>query len=155
MNIKMGKISIGDIFEITTPKGRAYLHYVHKDKATGELIRVLHGIYSERPMNFDNLAAGDERYYISFPLAAAVRQKIVVPVGHYPASNFGKPKLMRIKHNIRGEFLGWYIVDTETWQRKLLKNLSEEQKKLSPWGVWNDTLLIENLVNDWSLDKWV
>ena len=61
---------------------------------------------------------------------------------------------MRTEHNIRGEFLGWHIVDTETWQRQLVKTLSPEQKKLSPWGIWNDTLLIENLVNDWSLEKW-
>jgi len=150
----MAKIKIGDIFEINTPRGMAYLHYIHKDGVTGELIRVLQGLYSERPANFDELAASQERYIISFPLSAAAKQKIVESVGYYPASNFSKPKLMRTKHNVRGEFLGWYLVDTETWHRQLVKTLSVEQKKLSPWGIWNDTLLIENLVNDWSLENW-
>ena len=150
----MARIKIGDIFEINTPEGKSYLHYVHKDNATGELIRVLQGLYSERPANFDKLAASEERYIISFPLSAATKQKIVEPVGYYPASNFNKPKLMRTEHNIRGEFLGWHLVDTETWHRQLVKTLSPEQKKLSPWGIWNDTLLIENLVNDWSLENW-
>lgn len=150
----MARIKLGDIFEISTPKGKAYLHYIHKDSVTGELIRVLKGFYSERPANLDKLAASEERYIISFPLSAATKQKIVEVVGNYSTSNFSKPKLMRTEHNIRGEFLGWHIVDTETWQRQLVKTLSSEQKKLSPWGLWNDTLLIENLANDWSLEKW-
>lgn len=150
----MARIKVGDIFELNTPKGKAYLHYVHKDSVTGELIRVLQGLYSERPANLDKLAASEERYIISFPLTAATKQNIVERVGNYSTSNFSKPKLMRTEHNIRGEFLGWHLVDTETWQRQLVKTLSPEQKKLSPWGLWNDTLLIENLVSDWSLEKW-
>lgn len=151
----MAKIKVGDIFEINTPKGKAYLHYINKDPITGELIRVLQGLYSERPVNFNELASLKERYIISFPLTAATKQKIVEPVGSYSASDFSKPKLMRTEHNVRGEFLGWYIIDTDTWQRQLVKILTPEQKKLSPWGIWNDTLLIENLTNDWSLEKWV
>ncbi|CAG0988535.1 hypothetical protein METP2_02424 [Methanosarcinales archaeon] len=150
----MARIKLGDIFEINTPKGKAYLHYIHKDSVTGELVRVLQGLYSERPANLDKLADSEERYIVSFPLTAATKQKIVEPVGNYPTSNYSKPKLMRTEHNIRGEFLGWHLVDTETWQRQLVKTLTSEQKKLSPWGLWNDTLLIENLVNDWSLEKW-
>ncbi len=61
---------------------------------------------------------------------------------------------MRTEHNVKGEFLGWHIIDTHTWQRQLVKNLTPEHKQLSPWGIWNDTLLIENLVNDWDLEKW-
>lgn len=150
----MARIKVGDIFEINTPKGKAYLHYIHKDITTGELIRVLPGLYPERPANLNELAGLKERYMVSFPLAAANKRKIVEPVSFYPADNFSKPKFMRTEHNVRGEFLGWHIVDTGNWQRQLVKDLSSEQKKLSPWGIWNDTLLIENLVNDWSLENW-
>lgn len=62
---------------------------------------------------------------------------------------------MRSEHNVRDESLGWQIIDTDTWHRQLVKDLSAEQKKLSDWGTWNDTLLIEDLVSDWSLEKWV
>lgn len=151
----MARIKVGNIFEINTPKGKAYLHYIHKDPVTGELIRVLQGLYSERPANFNELVGLKERYIISFPLTAATKQKIVESVGFFLASDFSKPKLMRTEHNVRGEFLGWHIVNTDTWQRQLVETLTPEQKKLSPWGIWNDTLLIENLVNDWSLEKWV
>jgi hypothetical protein len=150
----MAKIKIGDIFEIKTPKGNAFLHYIYKDKTTGDLVRVLSGLYSEKPNNFDVLANLPEKYMVFFPLLAAAKKKIVEPVGYFPADNFKKPKFMRTQHNVRGEFLGWHIVDTETWQRQLVKNLTDEQKQLSPWGIWNDTLLIENLMNDWSLKSW-
>lgn len=90
---------------------------------------------------------------IYFPLSTANKQKIVEKVGSY-LSKFEKPKYMRTEHIVKGEFLGWYIVNTDTWQRQLVKSLNSEQKQLSPWGIWNDTLLVENLVTDWSLEKW-
>jgi hypothetical protein len=150
----MARIKEGDIFEINTPNGKAYLHYIYKDNTTGDLIRVLPGLYSERPANFDKLAGSKERYMVYFPLSAANKQNIIEHVGHYPVDNFKKPKYMRTEHIVKGEFLGWHIIDTETWQRQLVKTLTPEQKQLSPWGIWNDTLLIENLVDDWELEKW-
>lgn len=150
----MRRIKVGDIFEISTPKGKAYLHYIYKDKMTGDLIRVLPGLYSDRPDSLDKLAGSKESFMVSFPLSAAYKQKIVAHVSYYAADSFEKPKYMRTEHIVRGEFLGWHIIDTETWQRQLVKTLTPEQKKLSPWGIWNDTLLIENLVDDWSLEKW-
>ena len=150
----MMKIKLGEIFEINTHRGKAYLHYIYKDKTMGDLIRVLQGLHFERPASFDKLAAFKEMYMVFFPLSAANRRKIVEQVGYFPSDNFEKPKYMRSEHIVNGEFLGWHIIDTDTWQRKLVKNLTTEQKKISPWGVWNDTLLIENLTNDWNLEKW-
>jgi hypothetical protein len=150
----MTNIKLGDIFEINTPKGKSYFHYIYHDKSLGDLIRVLPGLYSERPANFDKLAGSKEKYMIFFPLSAANRRRIVENMGHYPVDNFEQPQYMRSEHIVRGEFLGWHIINTKTWERQLVKTLTPEQKKLSPWGIWNDVLLIENLVDDWSLEKW-
>ena len=150
----MVRIKVGDIFEINTRKGKAYLHYINKESTTGELIRVLPGLYSDRPANFNELAALKEKYMVSFPLSAAYKKGIIELVSSCSTLSFSKPKFMRTEHNIRGEFLGWHIVNTDNWQRQLIKSLTTEQKKLSPWGIWNDTLLIERLENDWSLEKW-
>jgi hypothetical protein len=150
----MRRIQIGDIFEINTSKGKAYLHYIHNNKLEGAVIRVLQGLYSERPEKFEELVTSEERYIISFPLSVATKRKIVENVGHYPASNFSVPRIMRSTHKIGNEFIGWFLIDCETNQRRLVKSLTPEQKKLSPWGIWNDTLLIERLENDWSLDNW-
>ena len=29
------------------------------------------------------------------------------------------------------------------------------QKELSPWGIWNDTLLIERMMEGWTPEKWI
>jgi hypothetical protein len=150
----VAKIKLGDIFEIVTPIGKAYLHYIYKDQSIGDMIRVLPGVYSERPDSFDQIAGSKERYMVFFPVSAANKRKIIEQVGYYPATGFTKPDYMRTEHTVRGEFLGWHIINTETWQRQLVKKLSSEQKELSPWGVWNDTLLIERLSNNWSLQNW-
>jgi len=42
---------------------------------------------------------------------------------------------MCTNHNVKGEFLGWNIIDSDTWQRQLVKTLNSEQKQLSPWGA--------------------
>jgi len=150
----MGKIKTGDIFEIETSKGKAYLHYAFKDETNGELIRVLPGLYSDQPKNLKELAVEDERFLVFFPLSAANRKKIVKKVGHHDLDSFARPEYMRVEHYIRGKFLGWHIINTDTWERDLVKELDDCQKKLSPWGIWNDTLLIERLEEDWTLDSW-
>ncbi len=148
------RINIGDIFEIETPIGLAYVHFIHQDNSIGELIRILPGIYSWKPNDLDLLVQSKERFMVFFPLKAAFKRKIVKAVGHYPADQFSKPKFMRSPHIVQGEMLGWHIINTETWQRKLVDKLKIEEVGLSPWGIWNDTLLIENLVNNWSLENW-
>jgi hypothetical protein len=150
----MARIKIGDIFEIGTPKGKAYLHYVYKDKLIGDLIRVLPGLYPKRPDNFRELAESKERYMIFFPLSAAYNKKSIEYVAHLDSTDFTKPDYMRDKHIVRGEFIGWHIVDTNTMSRQLVKNLTSQQKELSPWGIWNDTLLIERLAEGWTLEEW-
>lgn len=150
----MARIKLGDIFEIKTAKGYAYLHFVFKDKETGDLVRVLSGLHKERPTKFDDLVGQQEQFMVFFPLSVANRKKIVECVGNHPVNGFDKPKFMRTEHYVRGELLGWHIVNTSTWDRQLIEKLTPEQKKLSPWGVWNDTLLIENLEANWNLELW-
>jgi len=150
----MSKIKVGDVFEIETSKGRAYLHYIYGDPTICELIRVLPGLYQERPGNLDEVLAKEERYMIFFPLKAAYRRNIVHKVGHVSADGYAKPAFMRSDYWVRGEFKGWHIVDTETWKIQVVFELNDEQKKLSPWGLWNDTFLCERLVEGWSLENW-
>lgn len=150
----MSKIQLGDIFEIKTPKGSAYLHFIAKDTMGIEVVRVLSDLYQKRPESFDELIKKKERYIISFPLKSANNKNIVEKVGHISSDGYHYPQFMRTPHNIRGEFLGWHIVNTSTLIRKLVSKLSTEQKKLSPWGVWNDTLLIDRLANNWKLEEW-
>lgn len=153
----MKRIQVGDLFEIETPKGRGYFQYVYLNPKTDiELISVLPGLYSEEPQKIEDLVQKKEAFFVHFPARAAYRRKIIRLIGHYelPSELEVPPKQMRTTHVIKGEFICWHIVDYETWQRIPVKELSSEQKKLSPWGVWNDTLLIERMMEGWTLEKW-
>lgn len=152
----MERLKFGDILEITTPKGKAYLQYVLNDETIGGLIRVLPGVYDKQPHSLAELVSKKEEYFVHFPVKAANKQKIIALVGNYELpEELDIPKQFRtIKKDKDGKVIGWQIVDYDTWQRETVNELSEEQKKLSPWGTWNDTLLVERISKGWTLDKW-
>jgi hypothetical protein len=150
----MKKLQIGDVFEINTPNGNAYVQYVHQHKTIGELIRILPGLYQDNPYTLDELVKVRELYFVHFPLKAAHKQQIVKKIGNFNIpDSVSIPTYFRTDHIVKGEFLSWHIVDYSTWKIKAVKELTEEEIKLSPWDTWNDTLLIEKLGQQWTLGK--
>jgi len=151
----MSKIELGDIFEIDTRKGKAYFQCVRIDKIKLDLIKVFNKIYQKRPESIESVITVKDNYFIGFALSTAYRRKLVEKVGNVTLPiDFDLPKYMRSKHVIRGQFLGWHIIDTNTLKRELVEKLSIDQQHLSPWGIWNDTLLKESLESGWSLENW-
>jgi hypothetical protein len=151
--ILLGKIKIGDVFEIETSKGLAYLQYVHQGSSA--LIRILPGLYQGVPENLGEIVQNKELFFLKFPIKAALKQKIVKFILNYELpSDLKLPTHMRIKYSTNNEQF-WYIVDYSTMKREILYELNDEQKKLSPWGTWNDTLLKEKLAEGWTLEQWV
>ena len=125
----MRKIQIGDVFEITTPKGKSYFQYVYGHKTIGELIRILPELYQDEPKDMLPLVAEKELYFVHFPLKAAYKSKIVKLIGDFKVpSDLILPQKMRTKHIVRGEFICWHIVDYETWKNESVKELTENQK---------------------------
>ncbi|MGE7666988.1 hypothetical protein ACQKMN_14865 [Ureibacillus composti] len=152
----MVRLKMGDVFEILTSNSLGIFQYVHKDERIGPLIRILPNLNKGESEIIDELVKAKELYLIHFPLGAALWHKIVKKVGNYPVpQHFILPSKFRTEHIIGDEFICWHIVDYDTWKRESVKELSDEQKKLSPWGIWNDTLLKERLAEGWTLDKWV
>lgn len=68
--------------------------------------------------------------------------------------HFVLPSKFRTEYKIKGEFICWHIVDYATWNREQVKELNEEQMAFSPWGTWNDALLVERISEGWSLSNW-
>jgi len=62
---------------------------------------------------------------------------------------------MREEIIIQGVKKGWHIINTATWQRTTALQLTENEKKFSPWGVWNYNLLCERIEQDWDLENWI
>jgi hypothetical protein len=151
----MAKIKIGDIYEIKTKKGKGYFQLVSSDKLEGELIRVFYKLFDKEEPSLQSLIKG-EYYLIGFPLKYALKQDIVKFVRNIELPpDFKIPRYMRTKHKIGDEFLGWYIVDRETLKLNFVEQLDENQKKLSPHGIVNDTYLIERFEEDWRLEDWL
>ena len=148
------KIELGDIFELKTSKGYVYLQCVRipVDKRQDvELVRIYYKVHPIQTKDF-SLIQKSSFFYLNFVLQAAYNRKIVEKVGNVPLeSDFKPPRYFRTK-NPFGE--GWQIVDSVNWHRETIEKLTNEQLKLSPWGGWNDTLIIERLDEGWTLENW-
>lgn len=152
-NVSRKRPKIGDVVEIKTPAGLAYFQYTHKhDKPPhmGALIRILRGLYKERPQDFVGLVKQAARYCVFFPLSAASHREIVEIVANEDVPEEAqKFPLFRAAGMIdrEGCVLDWWLWDGEREWR--IGQLTEEQKKLSIRGIWNDTLLIERIAEGW------
>lgn len=148
---------IGDIVEIETPVGLAYAQYTHKHDVPphmGALIRVLLGLFKERPDGFRELAEKQERFFVFFPLGAACNRRIVTIVANeaIPVACRKFPRLRAagfVDHS--GKVHDWWIFDGEKEER--VGALTAEIARLSPCEVWNDTLLIERIASGWSPEQ--
>ena len=148
-------IEIGDVFEMYSEAHnmRAYLQCIEipKDKINQiELIRIY--FYFDIATLEINQLQNLDFFYIRFPLKAAIRKKVVKKIGNTPIpENFELPKFFRTI-NLNGD--GWQIVDSDSLKRQNLERLTDEHKKLSPWGMMNDTLIFELLNKKWNLENW-
>ncbi len=149
---------IGDVIEIPTPRGLAYAHYTHKHDAPpsyGALIRVLPGIFAERPADFAALVQQPPAFMTFFPLGAACNRRLVRVVAHEPlpaaAQRF---PVFRDSHRDRAgrRQPPWFLWDgCREWRVERLS--PEELRAYPPLGVWNDTLLIERIVAGWTHEQ--
>jgi hypothetical protein len=153
----MARAKIGDVVEIYTPVGFAYAHYTHKHAQYGALLRVFSKTYEAKPLDLKSVVAGHPTFSCFFPLNAAVSQKIVSIVG-----NFDVPDTLQafpifragVVNSNTGKVDVWWFWDGQDERR--VGAISEEQRKLSIRGVWNDTMLIDRIVSGWTpeTDPW-
>lgn len=151
------KVKLGDVFQLKTTTGYAYFQCAKEAPAIdSEIIRVFNVTFeSVDKVDFKQLLAEKEAYLIQFPIKYALKKNIVEYIGNYQLpQDFVLPRYYRTTHIIKGEFKCWHIVDSETLERRSISNLSDEEMMLSPWGMWNDTLLVERIVNKWELKDW-
>ena len=145
------RIRIGDVVQVTTPRGFAYAHYSHKHAMFGSLLRILSGLYSEVPGDLVELTHKLPRFVTFFPLQAAVSRGIVDVVGNVPLPAAAQPfPLFRaaMRDPATGKVSAWWLWDgLREWR---LDQLSAEQLSLPIREIVNDTLLVERIVSDWT-----
>lgn len=142
---------IGDVFEIETSRGLAYLQYTHRHDQFGELVRVLPETYASRPPRLEDVMARKERFYIFFPVGGAARQGLVARVGNYPipewARNFPLMRWAGLESR-SGEVKDWWLFDgqKEWW----VGPLRPEHHDLSLVEIWNPAALTQAIADGWS-----
>lgn len=140
----------GDVFEITTPKGFAYLQQVLRDPLMGDLVRVLPGIYESRPLGLNIVTDRKELFFTFFPVGAALARKIVRKIGASPLP-VGLQSMPPMRNaggrTPEGKVLNWRLLEGN--EERLVEKLTEEQKDWSIRAIWNDTLLVERIIEGW------
>ncbi len=150
------KAKIGDILEIPTKKGLAYVQYSHEHKEPsprmGSLIRVLPGFFSDRPKEFQAIADQQELYYTLFPVRAAVHRGIFQVARHAAIPEHAKAFPLFRNGQINQEtgkyYDNWWLWNGEkSWY---VGQITDQQLDLSFRTAWNDIALIERIEQGWT-----
>lgn len=140
----------GDVFSIEVEGGAGYFQFVLKHELMGELIRVFPGAHASPPGDFDALVSQLTNFWIFFPVAAALRRKIVKKEGNYPIPSHSQELPLFRTGTVNQQTKrvdDWWLWDgNESWR---VGSISDGQRRLPIRGSWNDTLLKERIAKGW------
>jgi len=155
-SLDLGDLSVarvpktGDIYEVPTPRGFGYVQYTHRSREYGYLIRVLPGLYVERPKDMADLVAKKENYFVYYPLSACLRVGAFAWVGKLPIpeDSLGEP-IMRLGWGqpVDGRVLNWWIIDGD--KRTFIDRLTEKEKRYSFLEICSHGMLVYKLCIGW------
>jgi hypothetical protein len=141
---------IGDVLEISTPRGFAYIQFTHRHPVMGCVIRVLPGLFEKRPESFKELVTQRELYVTLFPATVAASRQLIpivaseeVPLRAQPFPLFKSgnpdPKTKRVKD--------WWLWDGDrSWR---VGELTLEQRALPIRAIWNLAMLVSQIASGW------
>lgn len=159
--IKRIRKKIGDVIEILTSKGLAYVQYTHEHTKLpkwGSLIRILQGFYDIRPSQKElvELVKKPHRFRTFCPVYYGINTGDWKLVGNFPVPEFAqKFPIFKLSTALPGEDpleKTWWLWDGEK-EWKVGKLSLEEQKKYPLQKICNDTALIENIETAKSLGR--
>lgn len=139
----------GDMLEVATPRGLAYVQYVGKHSEYGDAIRVIPGFFQKQPQDWNALLA-QEGYFTFYPVSAAVSQGLVrvaasaaIPSGKEMPSTYRRAGWITRE----GKTTMWFICEGTKETRRT--ELSDEERRLPIYAIWNHEFLVERLVDEW------
>ena len=157
------KAEIGDISEIKTPRGLAYVQYTHDSKDMGQLVRVLPGLFNTRPTDFAELAKQNELYFVFYTLNYALLDQQAEVVSHQPLPEWAQSyPLMRWcgARDLSGKAISWKIFSAsssltvdEHQRTPIIRNLTPEQQKLSIRELWPHPVMVKKLTRSWTPER--
>jgi hypothetical protein len=161
--MRMRRALIGDVYEVPTPLGLAYIQHTHDDGGDlGQLVRVLPGMYLQ-PADCQQVASQDELYYTFYLLDQALKDGRIRFVGNVPLPERVKPFPVMRRPRARtreGKVLTWLLGDgslpdtIECMQHMQdVGELTETQKRLSIRSLWDHDGLVYRLVRGWTPER--
>ena len=162
--MKKRKARIGDIAEIATPAGLAYVQYSHDTHDMGQLVRVLPGLYDIRPENFVELARQKELYFVFYTLDYALRAGETQIVSNQPAPEWAVPVPLMRHEGLRdvndGRVVNWRIdlataSPTIEWIRNTppVYELSPELRRMSICMLVSHPAMVKDLAQGWTPER--
>ena len=146
------QVRIGDIVEVRTPAGLAYLQYASRHPTYIDTIRVLPGLFPERPAPNELEALSTQEGYFAFYLVShAVRHGLVEVVAHCPIpAGLEAPRaILRPGFITReGTVTKWWLEEGSR-ETLLKRELTPEEKRLSLAEMWNHEFLVQRLSQQW------
>ncbi|QRN94568.1 ribonuclease E inhibitor RraB [Archangium violaceum] len=141
----------GDILEVKTPRGLAYVHYTYVSKDPyWEVLRILPGFFTTRPADFTALVNNPGAYFAFYPARAAVSQGLVDVVAHQPVQpgqEFPASYRRAGARSRNGRILAWLI--HEGTKETLVRELTKEQRHLPIASFWMHDVLVTSLTEEW------
>jgi Regulator of ribonuclease activity B len=157
------KARIGDIVEISTPGGLGYVQYTHDAGTNGELVRVLPGLYTNRPSDFAALARQKELYFVFYIMDYALRAGQAKVVSNQSVPEWARAHPMMRHAAAFDDFrrvIRWRIVSAasqltpeELIRTPLLTELTPEQEKLSIREIWPHAVMVKELARGWTPER--
>lgn len=150
------KMYVSWIYELSTPKGFAYIQQVAWDKKEGMLVRVIPGRFKEPVEELSKLSLTEEVWYTYFEMERLARKKLVRRVAPLPVHIKWKDPPLFLKNTIAGEGERYetYAVErplgSGNWLRVDRHTATEDEKNLSPDGYSSGPHFLYNVVTEWT-----
>jgi hypothetical protein len=140
----MRRLKPGDILELKTPRGLAYLQYVGRHVDYGDVIWVLKGFHQARPAEPAELVGG-RGYYIFYPAQVAARRGFVEAV----ATGVPLPNGMAVPRDLRWGGADMYWVISRNGVDTVRQKLTAAEKRLPLLEMWNHEFLVGRVTEEW------
>lgn len=145
------RLRLGDVFQLETERGSAYLQYTHETASDGSLVRVLPGLYAAPPNDLMPIIEAAELFYVFLPVRAALSEGLITYVGHYPLPERARafPTFRQVELRTSEGPVKWSLWDGERtiWMGE---DLPEEYVSLSIREVVMPDLLAQRLADGWT-----
>jgi hypothetical protein len=140
----------GDLLELSTAHGLAYVHFIGRNHDYGDGIYVYPYWYASRPRDLQFVCKSDG-YLTFYPVQSAVRQGLVEIVGSAPLPSDDNVRTLVLRRRgfttPEGQVLAWII--ERDGNETLKRELTDEERKLPIASIWNHEYLIEMIASGW------